>query len=126
MIQIGAFMAAIAVTFGAMGAHLLQDTISNKDLDVFKIGVQYQFYHAIAILITAAIFSQHHRKGLKWTYRFFLIGIVFFSGSLYTLALSEWISGTRLSWLGAITPIGGLFFIGGWISFFLSFFRKSS
>lgn len=126
MIQVGAFTAAIAVTLGAMGAHFLQGYISEIDLGVYEIGVRYQFYHAIAILVTAAIYAQHHRKGLKWTYRFFLIGMFFFSGSLYTLAISEWVFGTRMTWLGAITPIGGLFFIVGWVSFFLSFYRKTN
>lgn len=124
MIQVGAFLAGIAVMFGALGAHLLQNYLTVVDLDIWKIGVQYQFYHAIAILVTAAVYAQHDRKGLKWTYRFFLAGIFFFSGSLYTLALSDVLIGTRLSWMGAITPVGGVFFIVGWISFFLSFFRK--
>ncbi len=124
MIQVGAFLAGIAVMFGALGAHLLQNYLSVTDLEIWKIGVQYQFYHAIAILVTAAIYAQHDRKGLKWTYRFFLLGIFIFSGSLYTLSLSHTLIGTRHSWLGAITPIGGIFFIVGWISFFLSFFRK--
>lgn len=124
MIQVGAFLAGIAVMFGALGAHLLQGYLTTVDLDIWKIGVQYQFYHAIAILVTAAIYAQHDRKGLKWTYRFFLAGIFFFSVSLYILALSDSLIGTRLSWMGAITPIGGIFFIVGWISFFLSFFRK--
>lgn len=126
MIQVGAFTAGIAVTLGAMGAHLLKDHLSIADLDIFKIGVQYQFYHAIAILITAAIYAQHDRKGLKWTYRFFLLGMFIFSGSLYALSISEITTGTRMTWLGAITPIGGIFLIVGWISFFLSFFRKAN
>jgi uncharacterized membrane protein YgdD (TMEM256/DUF423 family) len=124
MIQVGAFLAGIGVMFGALGAHLLQEPLTQVDLDIWKIGVQYQIYHAFAILITAAIYAQHDRKGLKWTYRLFLAGIFFFSGSLYTLALSDTLIGTRLSWMGAITPIGGVFFILGWISFFLSFYRK--
>ncbi len=124
MIQVGAFLAGIAVMFGAMGAHLLQNYLTEVDLDIWKIGTEYQIYHSIAILVTAAIYAQHDRKGLKWTYRFFLAGIFFFSGSLYSLALSDTLIGTRLSWMGAITPIGGIFFIVGWISFFLSFFRK--
>jgi uncharacterized membrane protein YgdD (TMEM256/DUF423 family) len=124
MIQVGAFLAGIAVMFGALGAHLLQNLVTEVDLDIWKIGVQYQFYHAIAILITAAVYAQHDRKGLKWTYRFFLLGIFIFSGSLYTLALSDTLIGSRQAWLGAITPIGGIFFIVGWVSFFLSFFRK--
>ena len=124
MIQTGAFLAGIAVTFGALGSHLLQNYLTEIDLGVYEIGVRYQFYHAIAILVTAAIYAQHDRKGLKWTYRFFLAGIFFFCGSLYFLAVSESLIGTRLTWLGAITPLGGIFFIVGWISFFLSFFRK--
>lgn len=123
MIQVGAFLAGLAVTLGAMGSHLLQNYLSEVDLGIFEIGVRYQFYHSLAILITAAIYAQHHKKGLKWTYRFFLAGILFFSGSLYSLAISETVIGERLSWLGAVTPIGGMLFIIGWIAFFLAFFR---
>ena len=54
MIQVGAFLEGIAVMFGALGAHLLQNTITQVDLEIWKIGVQYQFYHAIAILVTVA------------------------------------------------------------------------
>ena len=124
MIQAGALLAGIAVMLGALGAHLLQGHLTEVDLGVYEIGVRYQFYHAVAILVTASIFSQYNRKGLKWTYRFFLAGIFFFSGSLYLLAASDALFGTRMTWLGAITPVGGVFFIVGWISFFLSFYRK--
>lgn len=125
MIQVGAFLAGIAITLGALGSHLLSKSLSQVDLDIFEIGVRYQFYHAIAILVTAAIYAQHDRKGLKWTYRFFLVGIFFFCGSLYLLSLSEFLLNNRMAWLGAITPIGGIMFIIGWISFFLSFYRKN-
>ena len=124
MIQVGAFLAGIAVTLGAMGSHLLSKSLTEIDLDVYEIAVRYQFYHAIAILVTAAIYAQHDRKGLKWTYRFFLAGILIFCGSLYSLSLSEFLVGNRMTWLGAVTPVGGIFFIIGWISFFLSFYRK--
>lgn len=124
MIQWGAFLGGVAVMLGAFGAHFLGSHLSAVDLEVYKIGVRYHFYHAIAILLTAAIYAHDDRKGLKWTFRFYLVGILIFCGSLYMLSTSELLLGSRWSWLGAITPIGGVFFMMGWFSLFLSFFRK--
>ena len=124
MIQVGAFLGGLAVMLGAFGAHILGDHLSQVDLDIFEIGVRYHFYHAIGILLTGTIYSIYHMKGLKWTYRFFHLGIIIFCGSLYVLSVSELLLGTRLNWLGMITPIGGLFMMAGWFSLFLSFFGK--
>lgn len=124
MIQIGAFLGGVAVMIGAFGAHYLGDLLSERDKEVFEIAVRYHYYHVFAILLTSAIYAHDDRKGLKWTFRFFLVGILIFCGSVYLLSTSTIIFGTRLSWLGAITPIGGVFFMLGWFSLFLSFFRK--
>jgi uncharacterized membrane protein YgdD (TMEM256/DUF423 family) len=108
--KIGAFTAMLAVLLGAFGAHLLKDRLSVDTLDVYNTGVQYQMYHAIGILIIAVLIERLPSQKLAiWAARLLLIGIVLFSGSLYALALS----GVKV--MGAITPLGGIAFIAGWI-----------
>ena len=112
-IIIGAFLAAVAVLFGAFGAHLLKSRLPTEYLNTFETGVRYQMYHCLALLVVgfAAPISSATKK---WTFRFFLFGIIFFSGSIYLLALKE-VLPFDVSFLGPITPIGGLFFIVGWL-----------
>jgi uncharacterized membrane protein YgdD (TMEM256/DUF423 family) len=108
--KIGAFTAMLAVILGAFGTHLLKDRLSVDTLDVYNTGVQYQMYHAIGILIIAVLIERLPSQKLAiWAARLLLIGIVLFSGSLYALALS----GVKV--MGAITPLGGIAFIAGWI-----------
>ena len=112
----GALFAALAVIFGAFGAHTLKETflMPQDQLAIFDTGVRYQFYHSIALLITGIIFSSFPVKQLKLANTFFIIGIILFSGSLYAMTLLR-ISGVGLGPVGIITPIGGLCFIIGWV-----------
>jgi uncharacterized membrane protein YgdD (TMEM256/DUF423 family) len=105
---IGAVAAFIGVGFGAFGAHGLRSRISPEMLVVFETGVRYQMYHAFAILITALALVRLDGPLIRAAGWCFAAGIVLFSGSLYTLAL------TGITVLGAITPIGGLAFLAGW------------
>src|SRR5262245_47788122 len=106
---IGAVLGFLGVAFGAFGAHALSARLSADMLARFVTGVRYQMYHTFAILIVAAAIGHIGSARLLtvagW---FFTAGIVLFSGSLYTLAL------TGVGTLGAITPIGGLLFLLGW------------
>ena len=103
--QIAAVCGFLAVALGAFGAHWLKSTLSNLGtIDVFETAVRYQFFHALAMLVVARL-----RPFLAPVWWCFLIGIVVFSGSLFILAL------TGLKWLGAITPIGGVAFLAGWL-----------
>lgn len=109
-VAIGAIAAMLSVAIGAFGAHMLEDRLTAYELDVFRTGVQYQMFHALGILIVALLADRlPSRNATNWAARLMLVGIILFSGSLYTLA----ISGAK--WLGAITPIGGVSFIAGWI-----------
>lgn len=111
MLVAGALLAMISVILGAFAAHGLKNTLTEPLLSAFKTGVEYQFLHALALLlivIMAKLFP-HHLWG--WSAGFLLAGIVCFSGSLYALALSG------IKWFGPITPIGGLLFIAGWALF---------
>ena len=108
-IAVGALNAAIAVGAGAFAAHGLRDRLDARALEVFETGARYQMYHALAIVLAGVIASATSVRGAQAAAAIFQVGIVLFSGSLYALALT----GTR--GLGAITPIGGLAFLAGWI-----------
>lgn len=113
-------LGAIAVALGALGAHFLKGKLSTglitpDQLIGFDTAVKYQMYHVLAML-ALFIFSKHNsNKYIKWAFNSFIIGIVFFSGSLYFLCTRNLLGAEWLKALGPITPIGGLFFVVGWI-----------
>lgn len=103
-------LGAISVGIGAFGAHGLQDTLTaNGRLDTFETAVKYQFYHALALLLLGILMLNFEHSYLNYAAYAFMAGIFVFSGSLYTLSL------TNMTWLGAITPLGGLGLILGWV-----------
>lgn len=105
----GAILGFLGVALGAFGAHGLRSRLSPDMLAVFETGVRYQMYHVFALLVVAAAIGHlGNARLLVMANWFFVAGIVLFSGSLYALAL------TGMDMLGAITPIGGLFFLLGW------------
>ncbi|MGB6036952.1 MAG: DUF423 domain-containing protein [Cryomorphaceae bacterium] len=120
-IAIGAFSMAMAVVLGALGAHALEALISPEQLDSFKTGVRYQAWHSLALVILG--FSGNHllsKKSLKILTSLFVGGIIFFSISIYLLNTRELLGiESWKSFLGPITPIGGLLLISGWM--FLGF-----
>lgn len=100
----------LAVALGAFGAHGLKQRLTADMLAVYQTGVQYHFYHTFALLAVALLMLHMPTSGaLRWSGLLFAVGIVVFSGSLYVLSLS----GVR--WLGAITPLGGVAFLAGWL-----------
>jgi len=108
--KIGALLAMLSVALGAFGAHILEDRLSADALDVYDTAVQYQMFHSVGILLVALLIDRLPSRSLAfWAARLMIVGIVLFSGSLYALAFS----GIKI--LGAITPIGGVAFIAGWI-----------
>jgi uncharacterized membrane protein YgdD (TMEM256/DUF423 family) len=110
----GAVNGFISVAAGAFGAHALKARLSPEALTTFETGARYQMYHAVA-LVLVGLFLQRQAASLANTAGWaFLIGIVLFSGSLYALAL------TGVRTLGAITPLGGLAFLCGWVLFALA------
>ncbi len=106
----GAFFGALAVTLGAFGAHGLRDVVSENALRIFHTGVEYQFYHSLALLMTGLMVSKKPSSLATAAGNLFTLGIVLFSGSLYCLALMP-----SIPLIGVVTPIGGLCFIGGWL-----------
>ena len=105
---LGSVSAFLAVAIGAFGAHGLRARLSPDMMAVFQTGVQYHMYHALALILVAAILGHLSGWLIQTAGWCFLAGIVFFSGSLYLLAV------TGVTMLGAITPIGGLLFLAGW------------
>ncbi len=107
---LGAVYGLLGVAFGAFGAHALRARLTPEMLAVYHTGVEYQFYHAFALLAVGVLCLVRPAPGLGVAGWCFAAGVLLFSGSLYLLALS----GTR--WLGAITPIGGILFLVGWVA----------
>lgn len=124
-LKTSAIFAMLAVALGAFAAHSLKGTISDHALNTFDTAVRYQFYHAFALLATGIVYRDFRWSPALWAGRFFIIGIILFSGSLYGMAVSQATVQPGYGWIGIITPIGGLFFIAGWILLFISYFKKN-
>lgn len=107
-LPIGIFSAALAVVLGAFGAHAIRDWATPEHLHTWHTAVEYQLWHALA-LILLGLWQQIVHRPATWIMRGFAAGIVLFSGSLYLLVLTD------ARWFGAITPLGGLCFITSWL-----------
>jgi uncharacterized membrane protein YgdD (TMEM256/DUF423 family) len=110
-IQAAALVGALSVILGAFGAHALKEMISEKSLAIFETGVRYQFYHAVALLL----YKEFTNKYVLWAGRLYGLGMLLFCGSLYFLALVNLSAQPGLKAIGAVTPLGGLCFIAGWV-----------
>jgi len=113
---VGALMGFVGVGLGAFGAHGLKGRLPAEMLAVFETGVRYQMYHALALLALGAMMSRLDGRAVVVAGWSFTAGILIFSGSLYALALSG------VTMLGAITPIGGVAFLIGWIALAIAAF----
>jgi len=125
-IAIAAKFGALAVAIGAFGAHGLQSmTQDEKILHSFQTGVQYQMYHVLALLAVGILFEKFPSKKLIWSGYSFIIGILLFSGSIYAITFLKINGSDLVKILGPITPLGGLFFIVGWLFLLLGVFKKN-
>lgn len=115
-IILGALCTMMSVGTGAFGAHGLEGKLSDKYMSVWEKAVNYQMYHGLGLIIIGVI-SGTTSINVNWAGWLLLLGVVFFSGSLYILAL------TQIRILGAITPIGGVLFIAGWLMLIISTFK---
>ena len=111
LLIIGSVFAALAVLLGAFGAHGLKNRLSIEDLAIFETAVRYQMYHALGLLLMGLASFYLTEKLVSTPAYFLILGIIVFSGSLFLLVF------TNLRWFGAITPIGGLCLIIGWLLF---------
>ena len=104
----GALFGLSGVMIGAFGAHGLKALLTTEQLAIYHTGVDYQFVYALALLLLGALANDQSPKAWQVAAILFIAGVFIFSGSLYLLVLTD------TSWLGAITPIGGVSFIAGW------------
>ena len=114
--KVGVIFAFTSVILGAFGAHLLKDLLSTTELSSFKTGVRYQMFHALGIIILSLNQDKFTNK-LNRVLQIMSFGVVLFSFSIYLLSLQN-ILNISLSFLGVITPIGGLFLITSWMLLF--------
>lgn len=110
-LSVGAILAGLSVAAGAFASHALRGKLTERAVEIFETAARYQMYHALGLLVVAVLLSQAGAPGTTLVAAgiAFILGIVIFSGSLYVLSL------TGIKWLGAITPLGGVAFIVGWI-----------
>ena len=118
-LRTAAVLGVLAVTLGAFGAHGLKKIVPAEAISTFETGVRYQFYHTLALLALAMLFEKFPVRSMRYAGICFITGIILFSGSLYALTLLQATNTVGLRGLGAITPIGGLFFIAGWLCLFV-------
>lgn len=109
----GSAFGFLSVALGAFAAHALKSRLDAYSLGVFQTGVQYQFFHALALVLVGLLALQT-QTNFRVPGLCFLVGILVFSGSLYLLAF------TGVKWLGAITPLGGVAFLVGWLALFVT------
>ncbi|MEO8934425.1 MAG: DUF423 domain-containing protein [Xanthomarina sp.] len=114
IIATGALFGMLSVIFGAFGAHALKKILSSEQLQSFEVGVKYQMYHAILLVVLGLNFESI-TAAIYWC---FTMGILLFSFSIYGLILSD-AKGRKLRFLGPVTPIGGLLLIIGWLMILL-------
>jgi len=118
-LRLSAVFGFLSVALGAMGAHALRPLLSEASLGNFETAVKYQFYHALALLAVAILVQYGHKKLLTASGWLFFVGILCFSGSLFLLSTRE-LHGMAVSWLGPVTPLGGLFLMSGWALVFMA------
>ncbi|PWN57058.1 DUF423 domain-containing protein [Abyssibacter profundi] len=118
-LALAALFGFLGVAFGAFGAHALRARLSSDMLRVWETAVNYQFWHALALLAVGILVLRGSSAWLTAAGSLFALGVLLFSGSLYALALS----GVR--GLGAITPVGGVLLLGGWICLLVASTRLS-
>jgi len=123
-IRTAAIIGLLSVALGAFAAHALKESISDYAVNIFETGVRYQFYHVFALLAAGLLYKEFPNRFIKWSGIFFITGMTLFSGSLYFLTYIKGAVMPGYKWIGAITPIGGLAFILGWLSLFLGLIKN--
>lgn len=113
-------MLALAVALGAFGAHALKNKLTAEALAVYETAVKYHFYHALGLLAVGIIAGTYNNRFIQYSGNCLLLGMLFFSGSLYLLSFTKLNGAEGLKWLGAVTPVGGTLFILGWVFLFLA------
>ncbi|MEO8721032.1 MAG: DUF423 domain-containing protein [Ginsengibacter sp.] len=124
-LKTAAILGTVSVLFGAFAAHTLKRNISIYALEIFETAVRYQFYHVFALFISGILYKEFPNKYVSWSGKLFIAGIILFCGSLYILTAIKAAVIPGYDWVGAITPLGGVCFILGWIFLFFGVAKKS-
>lgn len=123
-LTIGTLLGGLAVALGAFGAHGLRKIVGPETVATYQTGVQYQMYHALALLVVGLLSERLTNSFVHYSGFFFLGGIVLFSGSLYLIVSMQALNKTIPTPVGIITPLGGLLFILGWIFLLIGILKK--
>lgn len=121
---IGSLLAGLAVALGAFGAHGLKKIVSPENVATYQTGVQYQMYHALALILVGILSERIYNGFVSSAGVLFVAGVIFFSGSLYLIVSMNAMNKTVPTAIGILTPIGGLFFILGWICLLVGLLKK--
>ncbi|MCU7550825.1 DUF423 domain-containing protein [Chitinophagaceae bacterium LB-8] len=122
---LGTVLGGLAVILGAFGAHGLKQLVPPETVSSYQTGVQYQMYHAFALLLIGILAERTANASfLNYAGMSFVTGVVLFSGSLYLMASLKAVNKVGISGMGIITPIGGLFFILGWCLFLIALAKR--
>lgn len=124
IISTGAIFGMLAIILGAFGAHALKKVLSIEELATFETGVKYQMYHALFLLFVG-LASEIPQKAKKTIYYLVVVGVLFFSGSIYLLATNN-LTSFDFKIIGFVTPIGGFLLILAWGALLLHYFNKKS
>lgn len=116
----GAVLGMLAIVLGAFGAHALKQILPEDKIASFEVGVRYQMYAALYLLVIGGLLD-FDSVWENWAYYGVFYGTVLFSGSIYLLSLKEYWRADSLRFLGPVTPLGGLIMISGWVSLLVSF-----
>ncbi len=123
-LRLGSILGMLAVALGAFASHSLKGMLNAEALATFEIGVRYQFYHALALLVVGVLSYVRKTKYLDVAGWLFFFGTLFFSGSLYLLSFKDIAFQFPTRVIGPITPFGGTLFIAGWFFLLLSSFQS--
>jgi len=121
---LGSAFAGLGVVLGAFGAHGLKKLVGLETVGTFQTGVQYQMYHAFALLFVGILYERLSHPLLNWAGGLFVGGILLFSGSLYLLAGLKAANKVGLTGIGILTPVGGLLFIAGWLLVLMAVLKR--
>ncbi|HTR27668.1 MAG TPA: DUF423 domain-containing protein [Puia sp.] len=119
-LSVAAVLGALSVALGAFAAHRLKEIVSPEAVAIFETGVRYQFYHVFALLFVGLMPDRVSNRWAVWAGNCFIMGIIFFCGSLYTLTALKAAEVSPMKLIGIATPVGGAFFIAGWIFLWLA------
>lgn len=124
-LSVAALLGALSVALGAFAAHKLRNITSPETVAIFETGVRYQFYHVFALLLVGFLSDKVNNRWMIWAGNCFIMGIIFFCGSLYVLTALTIAESTHRTLAGIATPIGGVFFIAGWIFLYVGVRQKN-